>query len=231
MIVGRGLLGKALVNIDSDKYLYYVNGISNSGLAIIPDDNFESKEIEQIANTISDLTFIYFSTSQVNSVVNHTRPYVKHKYGVECMIAEKFPKYLIVRTSNLVGDNPWNNTTLFNYLYNSLQAKKEITVDESVIRNVLDIDHLITFLRFYLDTMYEENATIDLVNPMSYTMAEMLKEFEIYFSDKFIKRYSAQNSFARFEASTLLSEFLVNECSINLDNYVSSLLKKYYTTQ
>jgi dTDP-4-dehydrorhamnose reductase len=230
MIIGRGLLAKALTTIDSDKYLYYVNGISNS-VSEIPDDNFESREIEKIAAAISDKVFIYFSTCQVNSLINHTRPYVKHKYAIECLVANKFSKHLIIRTSNLVGNNPWNETTLFNYLYNSLKAKNEINVDESVIRNVLDVDHLITVVDFYLNNYYQRNATIDLVNPISHTMAEMLKEFEMLFVEKFVIANNTQNNFARFEADTKLSESIMGECNIVLDNYISRLLKKYYITR
>jgi dTDP-4-dehydrorhamnose reductase len=227
MIIGRGLLAKALSNIDNDKHLYYVNGISNS-VSEIPDDNFESREIEKIAAAVIDKVFIYFSTSQVNSMANLARPYVKHKYAIESLVANRFPQYLIIRTSNLVGDNPWNGTTLFNYLYTSLKAKKKITVDESVIRNVLDIDHLITIVNFYLHNFYQKNEIINLVNPASYTMAQILNEFEEVFSEKFIRENSAQNNFAHFEANTELSASIFNNCNVDLDNYISCLLKKYY---
>jgi dTDP-4-dehydrorhamnose reductase len=230
MIIGRGLLAKSLVTINSDKYLYYVNGISNS-VSEIPDDNFESREIEQIAATIRDKVFIYFSTSQVNSITNRDRPYVKHKYAIECLVASRFPKYLIIRTSNLVGNNLWNETTLFNYLYNSLKAKREINVNESVIRNVLDVDHLITLLDYYLNNYYQQNATIDLVNPVSYTMAEVLREFETLFEENFIKANNTQSNFAHFEANTKLSESIIDECNIILDNYILRLLNKYYITR
>ena len=112
MIIGRGLLANVLKEIDKDSYLFYANGISNSVLENIFKNNFEIKEIEDIAKRNEKKTFVYFSTSQVNAPQNHQRAYVKHKIFVEELIKKSFSNYLIVRTTNLVGNNPWNTHTL-----------------------------------------------------------------------------------------------------------------------
>src|ERR1051325_4378492 len=122
MIIGRGLMAKALAGIDDDKYLFYVNGISNSVIEKITEDNFEASEITEIAQNIGNKIFVYFSTALVNVQENYARPYVLHKYKMECLTKELFSTYTIVRTSNLVGHNPWNKHTLFNFLFNSLEA-------------------------------------------------------------------------------------------------------------
>ena len=165
MIIGRGLLGKALINIDSDKYLFYVNGISNSVIAEIPDDNFEAQQIKEIYEKIGDKTFIYLSTSQVNRKENFSRPYVLHKHKMEVLTTKLFANYIIVRTSNLVGNNPWNKHTLFNYLYNSLNVGNEIHVNEFIIRNILDVDYFVLLCEYYLNHFFTSNSSIDLVNP------------------------------------------------------------------
>ena len=116
MIIGRGLLANALANIDNEKSIFYVNGISNSVISSIPENNFEAEEINEIAKNNQAKIFIYFSTIQVNLEENFDRPYVQHKIRIERQIDKLFPNYTIIRTSNLVGNNSWNKHTLFNFL-------------------------------------------------------------------------------------------------------------------
>ena len=227
MIIGRGLLGKALINIDSEKYLFYVNGISNSVMEEIPNDNFEVQQIKQISENIGNKTFIYLSTSQVNMKENFSRPYVQHKYKMENLAAKLFPNYIIVRTSNLVGNNSWNKCTLFNYLYNSLNEGNEIYVNELIIRNILDVDHFVLLFEYYLNHFFTKNCTIDLVNPVSFNMREILSAFETTFSKKFSRNQLSDN-FAYFGAPCNLSTILVERCNISLENYLLNLLNKYY---
>lgn len=228
MIIGRGLLGNSLLEIDEDKYLFYANGISNSVLHQIPRNNFEINEIKEIADTNGERTFIYFSTAQVNSKSNLDRPYVQHKLFIEDLIAQRFSKYLIIRTSNLVGNNLWNKHTLFNYLFNSLTVNEQITVNPVVTRNFLDTAHFTSLLQSYLDTN-SVNKIIEIVNPASFTMDEIINEFEKYFGKKFIiKKVSEISDFALFELNIELSLDLFAKCCIPTKDYIPNLLSKYY---
>lgn len=228
MIVGRGLLGNSLSGIDNNKYLFYANGISNSVLQQIPRNNFEINEINRIADKNEERIFIYFSTSQVNSKLNFGRAYVQHKLFIEDLVIKRFAKYLIIRTSNLVGHNPWNKHTLFNYLCNSLAANEQIMVNPIVIRNFLDAAHFAALLQNYLNN-FEVNKIIEIVNPVSYTMAEIIIEFENYFLKKFmIQSVSEINDFALFELNNQLSISLFVKCNISTNRYIPYLLKKYY---
>lgn len=229
MIVGRGLLANALNKIDNDHYIFYVNGISNSVLDLIPEDNFEFEEVKKIADTNKGQLFVYFSTSQVNSKLNLYRPYVQHKYRIECLIKEKFENYLIIRTSNLVGHNPWNRTSLFNFLYNAISTGKQISLDNSVVRNMLDVDHFVDLLNCFLLKYHSVSKLIEIHNPISYTMADIISEFELFYLKKFITRETEdQNNFAVFELDSTLSTVLIGDSNISLVQYIPGLLKKYY---
>src|SRR5690242_5688097 len=150
MIIGRGLLANALREIDQETYLFYVNGISNSVIKNIQENNFELNEIMSIAKKNHGKTFVYFSTIQLNSKDNYERTYVIHKIKMEELVKRLFPDYIIIRTSNIIGKNPWNTHTLFNYLYNSLKEEKQIRVIDSASRNILDVDHFIKLTNHYL---------------------------------------------------------------------------------
>jgi len=231
MIVGRGLLAKAFTEIDSKNFVFYANGISNSVMHEIPRNNFELNEIKEIANKKQQAVFVYFSTCQVNSVYNHERPYVQHKILIEEYIKEHFEKYLIVRTSNLVGNNPWNSHTLFNYLYHALTVKEQITINPVLYRNFLDAEHFVKLLDAYLNA-YNRNETIEIVNPASYRMGEIVNEFEKYFAKKFIiKKMDDINDFAVFDLNSRLSLDLFAQCDIGTKDYILYLLHKYYTVR
>ena len=227
MIIGRGLLSNALANIDSEKSIFYVNGISNSVVDYIPEDNFEQKEVIEISHNYPTRTFVYFSTIQVNAIENHGRPYVWHKMRMETLVKQVFPNHVIIRTSNLVGRNPWNTHTLFNFLYNCLMQNKGVDVNGSTKRNVLDVDHFIDLTDHYLKNYKPVNGHIDIVNPVSYNMDEILKEFEMVFEKKFIRNHSPI-SIAKFESSCAFSKILFSECGIEMDNYLNTIIKKYY---
>ena len=228
MIIGRGLLASALRGIDDDSYLFYANGISNSVLEDIPRNNFEIEEVKRISIEHRERIFIYFSTSQVNSELNHDRAYVKHKLYIEELIKRKFENYLIIRTSNLVGFNPWNQHTLFNYLYHALTVNEQITVNPILERNFLDVSHFTSLLKNYLEN-YDLNQIVEIVNPLSFTMNQLISDFEKCFSKRFhLKKESGKNDFAVFELNTKLSKILFKNCNISIDNYIPRLLKKYY---
>lgn len=229
MIIGRGLLANALKGIDDVNYLLYANGISNSVLESIPRNNFEIQEIEEIATQNTEKTFIYFSTSQVNSKLNYNRAYVKHKLFVEELIEKRFPEYLIIRTSNLVGHNPWNSHTLFNYLYNAITTNQQITINPVLTRNFLDSAHFVKLLSVYLNT-YEKNKIVEIVNPVSYNMEHIVNEFELFFFKKFnLIKMNEVNDFAVFELDPELTIKLMTQCGLNFDDHIQSLLKKYYS--
>lgn len=227
MIQGRGLLAKALNGTDSQKYMFYVNGISNSVMEAIPENNYESQEIKKLAWEIENKTFVYFSTIQVNSEQNYSRPYVAHKYKMECLIKDLFPDYAIVRVSNLVGHNPWNENTLFNYLYNALRAGTEVHVIENVLRNVLDVEDFVTLCNCYLANFHTHSTTINIVNPVNYTMQEILSTFEKIFQ-KMFNKINGDINVAIFKSPCEFSSSLVNLCNINLEDYLPKMIKKYY---
>lgn len=227
MIIGRGLLANALRELDQESYLFYVNGISNSVIENIREDNFEMNEIIAIAGKNYDKTFVYFSTIQLNSKENLERPYVIHKIKMEESVKRLFPDYVIIRTSNIIGKNPWNTHTLFNYLYNSLKDGRKISAVESAVRNILDVEHFMKLVNHYIVHYKKEPATVNIVNSLSYPMFEILLEFEKIFETKFMKDNS-KIKIAKFEAPCLFSAQLIKECSIELNNYLADVIKKYY---
>jgi len=231
LIIGRGLVANAVKGINSKELVFYANGISNSVLDQIEKNNFEIKELEGIANDHPDKLLIYFSTCQVNSERNHSRPYVKHKLFIEEFISKNFSQYLIVRTSNLVGFNPWNTHTLFNYLNHALAVNQQILVNPVLTRNFLDVDHFVSLLNGYIK-YFEKNKIVEIVNPVSYTMQEIIDDFEEFFSKKFTLHLVDDSSdFALFDLNPQLSLELMDRSGVCFHDHITALLKKYYADE
>jgi dTDP-4-dehydrorhamnose reductase len=227
MVAGRGLLGKALKEIDREDIIFYANGVSDSTIESIADGYFEENEITAFAKETSAKTFVYFSTIQVNAAENLQRPYVIHKIKMEELVKRLFPDYLIIRTSNIIGRNLWNRHTLFNFLYSSLKEEKRIPIVDSALRNILDVDHFMRLVDHYIIHYKKEPATLNIVNSLSYSMFEIIREFETIFQRKFI-RSEAEIKIAKFEAPCLFSAKLIEESGIELNNYLADVIKKYY---
>ena len=230
MIIGRGLLANAVNVIDSSEFVIYANGISNSVLSEITKDNFEIKELEAIAGNYPEKLLVYFSTSQVNSEKNYCRPYVKHKLSIEEFISKNFSRYLIIRTSNLVGFNPWNSHTLFNYLHHALTVNEPICVNPALIRNFLDVEHFVSLLEEYISG-YPLNKIVEIVNPVSYSMSDIIHEFETFFSKKFTIEFTSESDFAVFELNPQLSLRLMEKAGVCFHDPIVDLLKKYYSPE
>lgn len=227
MITGRGLLATSLREIDRDELVFYANGVSDSTIESIADGNSEAKEIAGIAEQKKAKTFIYFSTIQVNASENFERPYVIHKIKMEELVKRLFADHVIIRTSNIIGNNPWNTHTLFNYLYKSLKEQRKINILESASRNILDVEHFVNLVNHYLVHYKKEGVTVNIVNSLSYQMFEILSEFEKIFETKFMKDHETIKV-AKFEAPCVFSAQLIKECGIELYNYLSMVIKKYY---
>jgi hypothetical protein len=228
LIIGRGLLANAVKRIDSKQFLYYANGISNSILPRIEKDNFEIRDLKEIAEKYPQKVFIYFSTCQINSDRNLSRPYVRHKILMEEFISKNFSDYLIVRTSNLVGFNPWNPHTLFNFLNHALAVNEQIFVNPVLLRNFLDVEHFVSLLNLYLNRHNKTDKIVEIVNPDSYSMHQIIWEFEKFFSKKFNMYTKTENDFAFFELNPKLTLQLLAQSCLTFDDHIQTLLRKYY---
>lgn len=221
------MLAQALKAIDNSQIIFYANGISDSTLQEIPGYNFEQHELHQLINAYPNCRLVYFSTVQCSSEVNHKRPYVRHKLNMEEWIISKSASYQIFRASNLVGSNPWNTHTLFNFLHTALFAGTEVHVNRNVVRNVLDIDDFTLMVNNFLHNN-NSNGIAEIVNPVSYTMGEILTAFEDVFRKKF--NICIQNEgYALFNISPGISGKLASEAGIDQENYLHRVITKYYT--
>ena len=141
MIIGDGDLASVLP--ESNGFLYFASGVSNSQCT---DEKEYDKEIDLLLKQDKHAHIVYFSTLAI--YYSDTR-YVLHKWQMESLVKEYFPRYTIIRLGNITwGKNP---NTLINYLKAHPKAKIK---DE--YRYICDKDeflHWINLIPSWPDTM------------------------------------------------------------------------------
>lgn len=138
MIVGDGDIGKALASVDRDDRLFFASGVSNSQCE---DENEYEREIELLSQQNTGFHIVYFSTL---SLYYKDSRYTTHKWQMETLVKEWFPKHTIVRLGNITwGTNPH---TIINYL----KAHPDAPIKDEV-RYIIDKEEFLHYVSLIPD--------------------------------------------------------------------------------
>jgi len=171
MIVGTGLIAKALKDIDVENILYFASGVSNS--LETRNSEFE-REFSLLKHSIEnnpERKFVYFSTLSVNDQSKQHSQYVLHKLEIENYIKNNVKKYLILRIGNIVG-NGGNPNTLFNFLKNQISNNNKFVLHSKARRLLIDIDDISKFLKN--NCININNQTLNFAYPYYYDLREII---------------------------------------------------------
>ena len=146
-------------------------------------------------------------------------PYILHKIAMEHYIATTAKTYLIIRTSNLIGETS-NPNTIANYLRHKV-ASGESFECWNIQRNLLNISHLCKMTNRLIEKNVV-NDTVYLVNPIAYTVVEIVSCFEQILQKK--ANYTVVNKGANFDFPTDLSQLLFDELHISTEHYLQKNL-------
>ena len=206
--------------------IIFASGVSNSKNTV--DSHFE-REVTLIKKTLEnhpEKQFIYFSTCSVDDQELSNAPYVIHKKKVEDLIRREASSYIIFRVSNIAGmsNNPF---TLLNYFVLNILQGNSITIWENASRNIIDIDDVYAITDSIIKDKKNNNCIINIANPKNYSVPEIVASIEKHFNKK-----ATGNKVQRgdsYDIDTSLIKPIVKQLNIQFnDDYLSSLLKKYY---
>ena len=225
MIVGNGLIAREFQNFDHEEVIYFASGVSNSTNPSLSDFNREQNLL--IENQKTRKPIVYFSTTSVEFGgkvgVGHLGNYQIHKLQMEDLVRKG--KHLIIRLPNLVG-NGANPVTLVEFLSRKVQTGSEFTVQTQAKRSVIDVSHVASMVDL-LVRKDEFDKTINLVNPITYSILEIVQLLEdIFKRNAEMVLMSGGENFQCESAATLQ---LANQLGIEFnENYLHALLRKYY---
>lgn len=188
MIIGRGLIASALQEFTtSNNLLMFASGVSDSTETDHYAFRREAKLVEQAIREHPGRLLVYFSTYSIEDDSLKMRPYTLHKLAMEQLITGTSDNFLICRLSNIVGLGG-NKRTIFNFLFQNILHQRPITVWKNATRNLLDVDDMKAVLR-YLIAQGRRNATVNIANPNSYSVTDIIERIERQLGRKLVGRY------------------------------------------
>ena len=120
MVIGNGMIGKRFRAFEMDGILVFASGVSNSKSSSLNEYAREVCLVKEALEKYKNNLFVYFSTYSIDDPDLKNTLYVLHKQHIEEIISNNADNYLIIRTSNIAGNNPYNHNTVLNFFYNKI---------------------------------------------------------------------------------------------------------------
>lgn len=221
MIIGNGLLAKSFADLNTDEFLIFVSGVSNS-LETNPSEFLrEETLLRNSMKSYPGKKLVYFSTSSIYDPSKKNSLYVLHKLHMEKIIVENAEKYIIYRVGNVVGSGG-NSNTLFNFLVNKIKNKADFKLYKKAKRPLIDVEDISAY--FKTDKDRSINTIVDISYPYQYSLSEIVAEIEIYFNVKSSPVEVEEGDQYEITFSKEIFDFFADK---NPKHYLSEMVKKY----
>lgn len=228
MIIGSGLLAKAFTREFSQRedVCIYAAGVSNSTCTNLHEF---ARERERLGNALQQAghvdAFFYFSTcSSADTETQHT-PYVMHKLAMERLVASH-PRHLILRLPQVAGKTP-NPHTLLNFLYARISRSEIFQLWSNAIRNIIGVDDVVAITCQLLASKNLRAVTLNVANPVSYTMPEIVGAMEKVVGKRAFCETSEHGSGYLIDTEAILP--VLDAAGVKFGNdYLERVIGKYY---
>jgi nucleoside-diphosphate-sugar epimerase len=219
MIVGNGLIAKTFKNIDSEKFIFFLSGVSNS-LCKDPDQfKRETQLIKFYIKKYPEKIIVYLSTT---SIEYKKTKYTKHKKKIEDILENSKIKYYIFRIPQIIGFGG-NENNFFNFLLKKIKNGLEFKAYDTY-RSVIDLDDLSKIINFLIENNspgkynfygIEFIKVLDFIHLLEKKIGKKANYKIIKIKEKIIKKNSKK----------------IQECiksiNLNIENYHGRLIEKY----
>lgn len=229
MIIGSGLLAQAFAPEFSKRndVCIYAAGVSNSSCT---DAHEFARERQRLTSALAqagqNVTFVYFGTcSVVADPEARDTPYVKHKLAMEQLVSAH-PHYLIVRLPQVAGKTP-NPHTLLNYLYARISRSEAFMLWRNAKRNIIDVADAVAIAHELLADASMRNVTVNIANPTSYPMIDIVHAMERIAGKKAI--YEVVERGSGYPIDIGMIRPVLDKIAIRFDDqYLERVIGKYY---
>ncbi len=228
MLIGSGLLAHAFSSIYSHRedVCIYAAGVSNSGCTDKKEFERERKRLTEALLQTKDLNaFVYFGTCSVADPDAQDTPYVKHKLAMEQLVSEH-PRYLILRLPQVAGSTP-NPHTLLNFLYARISRSESFNLWSRAKRNIIDVTDVAAISTQLIDKQNLRNTTVNIANPKSYPMIEIVAAMEKVVGKKAVYDVFERGSWYPIDVHAILHVLDTAGVEFGKD-YLERVLGKYY---
>jgi nucleoside-diphosphate-sugar epimerase len=228
MIVGSGLIGKSLSQIDKAGITIFASGVSNSRETDTKEFLREKSLLESHLNGPSNSKFVYISTCSVNDPSQSDSPYVIHKKLMERLVLS-YPDTHIVRLPNVVGPDG-NSNNLVNHFVKSIRSGEALTLQESARRYILGVDELAKLMEAFVSLLPHTDRVVDFAPPTSTSVLDLVHLIEDIIGTVANISIVPGGSSYPIDFSKTAKYSKLSEIEF-LDGYVESVLKKWITNK
>lgn len=228
MLIGSGLLAQAFATAYSQRedVCIYAAGVSNSGCTnpheFVREQGRLTEALQQAALVDA---FVYFGTCSVADPEAQHTPYVRHKLAMERLVSAH-PRHLILRLPQVAGRTP-NPHTLLNFLYARISRSEAFQLWSNAKRNIIDVDDVVAITRQLIANGALRNVTLNIANPVSYRMAEIVRAMERAVGKRAVCEVCERGSAYPIDISTTLPAIEAAGVKFGTD-YLERVIGKYY---
>ena len=229
MIIGGGLMARAFATYkELDDVVVLAAGVANSRETRTESFDRETRLVKKTIDTIGSKLLIYFSTCSMYDPDTAGTPYVCHKLGIEKMVRERVPNYLLFRFPQVVG-NTTNVTTLVSFLYNSIVTQQPIDVWDNARRYIIDADDAVRIVSYVVDNRVFKNRTVNVaLRPC--LVADLVDTLEEITGKMAVCTHSERGSYYAIDTTDIMP--ILKELKIEFGpDYLSRVLSKYYASK
>lgn len=227
MVLGNGMIAKSLMTVDRPEVVYAASGLSNlKGADQVQRNREEALLMEQMA-LHPDKLFVYISSYSIDDEdpTNNTA-YLTHKLDMERLVRNKADKYLILRTSNVVGRSrqPGN---LMNFIFRHLKSGENFDIWTHTSRNLIDVADLALMADAVIGEGHK-NEVLYLTHPADIPIYSIVRHFEELSGLKGL--YSLVDKGVYYKSDRALATVLFEQLVLETDPqlYVRQLIVKYF---
>ena len=211
-----------------DDVLIFASGVSNSKET--RPEPFE-RELKLLLSALAnepDKLFVYFSTCSIGDPTETGSEYIRHKLDIEHQIATLAKRYLIFRTSNVVGGNS-NPHTVLNFFYRRIKNGESFDVWKGASRNLIDLDDVFRIATHFFKGKTIMNRIVNVANPQNIAPLTIVEVIESFLGVKGSYRILDKGQPFRIDSSDIASLFIENGVDCEPATYTRNLLEKYYS--
>jgi nucleoside-diphosphate-sugar epimerase len=227
MIIGNGMIARRFEAFEkNDDVLIFASGVSNSKETRPGPFEREVQLVESALTSESDKLFVYFSTCSIEDPTESGSEYIRHKLHIEEQIAATAKRYLIFRTSNVVGGNS-NPHTVLNFFFRKIKNGESFDVWKGASRNLIDLDDVFRIVTHCLDTAVT-NRIVNVANPENIAPLMIVEVIESFLGTKGNYRILDKGCPFHIDCSEIALLFIENNVNCEPAIYTLNLLEKYY---
>lgn len=229
MIIGNGMIASAFHSLydTSDEVLIFASGVSDSTCTNIHQFIRESELLrDSLEKNHNKRFFIYFSTCSIYDSSLVSQPYVMHKIAME-ELSLSHPGGYVVRLPQVAGPQAPVNTLIAS-LIRKILANEDVIIWSNARRNVIDVQDVVRIVSFFIENKEFPKNIINVANPISYSVDEIVGVMEDLLKTNAIKKYISKGCSYDIDVTEINKITTLIDLNFGCD-YLKNVILRYYT--